>query len=296
MGRRRKEEVCPVCGKLGFPARKTVRNKVGTPYTYVVFGHHVVRDGGKRSIKWCYVKLDVSQSKDQGVSKKRDNLLTLCEDSSGVSKFTNTCQKSSKGVSKKQDNLLTPTQGVSKLTNTPDMFEKAKQLPGYRSHGYTTLGDMKRLGLIISDWSPEELDEWEEEGLTRVKQHLKERVGTVYYHCVCGEKIDQVDLFLKYRGKCPKCGKQIVKRERIEKVKERKKCRDCEFFVPSKGLDVGVCRKTGKTKHESEFCDSDIPGLIPSKIETSPQEALLNRFLLEARKKLTKGQTYQKHK
>ena len=272
MPRVRSSKICPKCGRPGFPGKKTVRNKVGEPYVHEVFGHIVVRNG-RRTIKWCYIRrLD------------------------GVSKFTNTCQKPSKGVSKKQDNLLTPTQGVSKLTNTPSIFEKAKQLPGYRSKGYTTLGDMKRLGLIISDLSPEELDEWEEEGLTRVKQHLKERVGTVYYHCVCGEKIDQVDLFLKYRGKCPNCGKQIVKKEKIEKMKERKKCGDCEFFVPAKGLDVGVCRKTGKTKHESEFCDSDIPGLIPSKIETSPQEALLNHFLLEARKKLTKGQTYQKHK
>ena len=172
MPRVRSNEICPKCGRPGFPGKKTVRNKVGEPYVYEVFGHIEERNG-RRTIKWCYIRrLD------------------------GVSKFTNTCQKSSEGVSKKQDNLLTP-----------------QQLPGYQSKGYTTLGDMKRLGIIISDLSPEELDKWEEEQLTRIKEDLHKKVGSIHYRCKCGEKINQVDLFLKFKGKCPKCGKQIVKKE-----------------------------------------------------------------------------------
>jgi len=82
-----------------------------------------------------------------------------------------------------------------------------------KEKGYTTLGDMKRLGIITSDLNPEELDELEEESLTRIKKHLDEKVGLVFYRCECGARINQVDLFLKYKGKCPKCGKQIVKKE-----------------------------------------------------------------------------------
>ena len=173
MPRVRSSKICPKCGRPGFPGKKTVRNKVGEPYVYEVFGHIEVRNG-KRTIKWCYIRrLD------------------------GVSKFTNTCQKP-KGVSKKQDNLLTP--------------QKLDDLPGRRAHGFTTLGDMKRLGIIISDFSAEELDRLEEESLTRIKEDLHKKVGSIFYHCECGEKINQVDLFLKFKGKCPKCGKQIVKR------------------------------------------------------------------------------------
>ena len=272
---------CPKCGKPGIMYVKTpVVDRENLRYVYVA---HSVKADGKWTSRYCYVGPEpIVQNIVQKVDTSKD---AVPPGGSGH------CTKLI--VQKPKE---PKTHCTKHCTKNRDIVQIARQLPGYKSKGYTTLGDMKRLGLIISDWSPEKLDEWEEEGLTRVKEYLKERVGTVYYHCVCGEKIDQVDLFLKYRGKCPKCGKQIMKRERIEKVKGRKKCRDCEFFVPAKGLDVGVCRKTGKTKHESEFCDSDIPGLIPSKIETSPQEALLNRFFLEARKKLTKGQTYQKHK
>jgi len=56
-----------------------------------------------------------------------------------------------------------------------DFWKKVKDLPGYKKRGYTTLGDMKRLGLIISDKTPEELDEIEEEGLTRGKQEKQEK-------------------------------------------------------------------------------------------------------------------------
>ncbi|RLI47469.1 hypothetical protein DRO69_00370 [Candidatus Bathyarchaeota archaeon] len=286
-------KICPVCGEPGTPVDRTPNPKY--PHlVYRYYEHAVKLPSGRWGAKYCYVGR-VTHS-----TKSAENA-------------TSASSHSAKNIVQKVDaNKTSPPGEPTHSTNfctMSDMFERAKYLPGYRSKGYTTLGDMKRLGLIISDFSAEELDRWEEEGLTGLKNHLNEKVGSIYYRCECGEKIDQVDLFFKHKGKCPKCGKQIVKKEnwdivhnvynivhKIEKVKERKKCGNCEFFVPAKGLDVGVCRKTGKTKHESEFCDSNIPGLIPSKIETSPQEALLNRFLLEARKKLTKGQIYKKHK
>ena len=268
---------CPKCGKSGIMYVKTpVVDRENLRYVYVA---HSVKVDGKWTSRYCYV----------GPESIVQNIVQKVDTSKDAVPLGGSGHCTKLIVQK-------PKEPETHCTKNRDIVQIAKQLPGYRSKGYTTLGDMKRLGIIYSNMSPEELDKFEEEGLARIKKYLYEKVGAIYYRCECGRKIDQVDLFFKFEGKCPKCGRQIVKRERIEKVKERKKCRDCEFFVPAKGLDVGVCRKTGKIKHESKFCDSNIPGLIPSKIEMSPQEALLNRFLLEARKKLTKGQTYQKHK
>jgi len=150
-----------------------------------------------------------------------------------------------------------------KPMSTPNIIQKLDELPGRQAQGYTTLGDMKRLGLIFSDLTPKELDEFEEKEIARIKEHVRKSVGDIFYRCVCGQKISQIDLFLKYRGKCPKCNRQIVKRRFEKEKQEERRCKDCPKFIRrSKGLDIGTCTITHATRHENETCNVK-RGVVP---------------------------------
>ena len=185
--------ICPKCGRPGIMYVKTpVVDRENLRYVYVA---HSVKVDGKWTSRYCYVGPEpIVQNIVQKVDTSKD---------AGPPGGPSHCTKLI---------VQKPKQSETHCTKNRDIVQKAKQLSGYRSKGYTTLGDMKRLGIITSDLSPEKLDKLEEESLTRIKKHLDEKVGLVFYRCECGARINEVDLFLKFKGKCPKCNKQIVKR------------------------------------------------------------------------------------
>lgn len=55
-----------------------------------------------------------------------------------------------------------------------------------------------------------ELTSQEENIINKVKRYVHEKAGTIKYKCECGEVIEYLDLILT-NGKCPKCGKLLVK-------------------------------------------------------------------------------------
>jgi len=74
-------------------------------------------------------------------------------------------------------------------------------------------------------------------------------------------------------------------------------CEECEWFEDNRcswqeNAAIFTCHFQPKKK---DNC-SQIPGLKPSKIKVTPQEAIVNSLILEARKKMTRGQIYHKHK
>lgn len=49
-------KVCPICGQPGSgPYPRWVRNSRKAKYEPYFYFKHVVKEGGKRRLKWCYV-------------------------------------------------------------------------------------------------------------------------------------------------------------------------------------------------------------------------------------------------
>ncbi|RLI47617.1 hypothetical protein DRO69_00250 [Candidatus Bathyarchaeota archaeon] len=101
----------------------------------------------------------------------------------------------------------------------------------------------------------------------------------------------------KYLGK-PKSQQVSYETPRkLRKTDEASLCEECEWFEDNRcswqeNAAIFTCHFQPKKK---DNC-SQIPGLKPSKIKVTPQEAIVNSLILEARKKMTRGQIYHKHK